>query len=179
MTWLLGLFALVMQPAAADDKASSKNITATLRPFVDRHTLAGAVAWWPTRTRSSVEAVGHADIAAKTLMGPDALFWIASQTKPITAVLLMMLLDEGKLKLDDPVEKYLPELKDLIVAGPDKQIKKPQHPITIREILSHTSGMPFKSAQEHPTLDVLSLKDAVQSYAKTPLLFDPRFVTAS
>ncbi|HUR46530.1 MAG TPA: serine hydrolase domain-containing protein, partial [Candidatus Saccharimonadales bacterium] len=59
----------------------------------------------------SVDAVGFADIANKKAMKPDALFWIASQTKPMTAVALMMLVDEGKLTLDDAVEKHLPEFR--------------------------------------------------------------------
>ena len=95
----------------------------------------------------SLEAVGFADVAAKTPMRTDALFWIASQSKPITAAALMMLVDEGKVKLDDPVEKYLPEFKDQWLAvEQDKDhvlLKKPEHPITVRDILSHTSGLPF------------------------------------
>jgi CubicO group peptidase (beta-lactamase class C family) len=140
---------------------------------VHNHTLAGAVALVADKEQIlSIDKVGYADIAAKSLMGADTVFWIASQSKPITAAALMLLLDEGKLQLDDPVEKYLFEFKDLRV-GPDKQLKKPSHPITIREILSHTSGMPFQSAQERPTLDGLSWRDAVLSYAKTPLQFEP------
>ena len=115
----------------------------------------------------SVASVGYADIAAKSMMGADTLFWIASQSKPITAAALMMLLDEGKLKLDDPVEKYLPEFKDLVVDRPDGKLTKPSHAITIREILSHTSGMAFQSAREWPTLDGLTLREAAAlSYAK-------------
>ena len=64
----------------------------------------------------------------------------------------MMLVDEGKVNLDDPVEKYLPEFKDQWLAvEQDKDhmlLKKPKHPITVRDILSHTSGLPFKSAME-------------------------------
>jgi CubicO group peptidase (beta-lactamase class C family) len=89
----------------------------------------------------------------------------------------MMLVDEGKVKLDDPVEKYLPEFKNLWLAvEQDKEhilLKKPKRPITVRDILSHTSGMPFKSAMEEPTLDALPLRDAVRSYAMTPLQFEP------
>src|SRR4051812_38280646 len=110
-------------------------------------------------------------------MGTDAVFWIASMSKPITAALLMLLVDEGKVNLDDPVEKYLPEFKAVVVASAKgkegQQPRPPGHKITVREILSHTSGLPFKSPQEQPTLDELTLKDAAASYAKTPLLFEP------
>jgi CubicO group peptidase (beta-lactamase class C family) len=101
-------------------------------------------------------------------MTTDALFWIASQSKPITAVALMMLVDEGKVSLDDPVEKYLPEFKEIKLAG-----EKPKQSITVRRILSHTSGMPFSSVKERPTLDMLTLRDAVKSYVETPLLHEP------
>ncbi len=70
-------------------------------------------------------------------------------------------------------KSIFPEFKQLVVAGPNKTLLKPSHSITIREILSHTSGMAFQSAREVPTLDALTLRDAALSYAKTPLLCDP------
>jgi CubicO group peptidase (beta-lactamase class C family) len=75
------------------------------------------------------------------------------------------------VKLDDPVDKYIPEFKNVQVSG--EKLRKPSHPITVREVLSHTSGLPFVSPQETPTIDVLPLKEAVLSYTKTHLLFDP------
>jgi CubicO group peptidase (beta-lactamase class C family) len=163
------------QPAAPPP---GKALASVLQPFVDNHTLAGAVVLVADKDRIlDLEAVGYADIAANTLMGTNAIFWIASQSKPITAAALMMLVDEGKVKLDDPVEKYLPELKGLWLAVErDKEhvlLKKPKHAVTVREILSHTSGMPFSSLMEQPTLDHLTLRDAVRSYAMSPLLFEP------
>src|SRR5258708_1100317 len=86
----------------------------------------------------------------------------------MTAAAFMMLVQEGKVKLDDPVDYFLPEFKDVGM----KSGEKPAHPITIREILSHTSGLPFASAAEKPTLDKLTLREAAASYAKTPLLFE-------
>ena len=85
-------------------------ITAALQPFVDSHSLAGAVTLVADKDQVlSLDAVGYADIAAGKPMAADALFWIASQSKPITATAFMMLVDEGKVSLDDPVEKFLPE----------------------------------------------------------------------
>jgi CubicO group peptidase (beta-lactamase class C family) len=173
------LFAtLVAVPyAALADNPPAKGV-AVLQPFVDSHSLAGAVTLVADKDRVlSLEAVGYADIAAGKPMKTDALFWIASQSKPITATALMMLVDEGKVKLDDPVEKYLPEFRGqwLTVERDDEHmlLRKPKHPITVRNILSHTSGLPFASAMEQPTLDLLPLRDAVRSYAMTPLLFEP------
>jgi CubicO group peptidase (beta-lactamase class C family) len=151
---------------------------ATLQPFVDKHELAGAVALVADKDRVlSVEAVGFADVAGKQAMKTDALFWIASQSKAMTATAVMMLVDEGKITLDDPVEKYLPEFRgQMVVAEKDGEhtlLRKPGHPLTIREVLSHMSGLPFKSAIEEPTLDSLPLAAAVRSYAMTPLQTEP------
>ncbi len=125
----------------------------------------------------SLDAVGYADIAAGSPMRTDSVFWIASQSKPITATALMMLVDEGKVKLDDPVERYVPEFREVWLAverdADHVLLKRPAHPITVREILSHTSGLPFKSAIEEPTLDRFPLSVGVRSYATTPLQFEP------
>ncbi|MEY4199763.1 MAG: hypothetical protein RLZZ265_1503, partial [Verrucomicrobiota bacterium] len=87
-------------------------IADALKPFVEKEELAGAVALVANKDKVlAVEAVGFADRSTKRPMKTDALFWIASQTKPITGTALMLLVDEGKLTLDDPVEKYLPEFK--------------------------------------------------------------------
>jgi CubicO group peptidase (beta-lactamase class C family) len=157
---------------------NAEAITMALEPFVERKELAGAVVL--VANKNSVVAhgaVGFADIADKKAMQPDSLFWIASQSKPITAAALMMLVDEGKVNVDDPVEKYLPEFRgQMVVAEKDGEhtlLRKPVHPITVKNILSHTSGMPFRSALEVPTLDRLPLADRVRSYAMTPLDFEP------
>ena len=93
-------------------------------PFVQREELAGAVALVANKDRVlSVTTVGFADIEAKRPMTEDAVFWIASQSKAMTAVAVLMLVDEGKIALDDPVEKYLPEFKGQRVAGPKPDAK--------------------------------------------------------
>ena len=169
------LLLLTMSAAHAEPPVSS---TTVLRSFVDKHELAGAVALVADKDNVlSVEAVGFADIEAGIAMKPDAMFWIASQSKGMTATAVLMLVDEGKISLDDPVEKYLPEFRgQMVVAERDDDhvlLRKPTHPITIREVLSHVSGLPFKSAIEEPTLDGLPLAAAVRSYAMTPLETQP------
>lgn len=153
------------------------DMAAVLQPFVDRHELAGAVILVASKDKVlSLDTVGFADIAAHKQMQTDSLFWIASQSKPMTVTAMMMLVDEGKVCLDDPVEKYLPEFKgQMLVAEHDDAhtlLKKPSHPITVREILSHTSGLPFMSRVEHK-IDTYSLREAAISYALTPLKFEP------
>jgi CubicO group peptidase (beta-lactamase class C family) len=155
-----------------------KSVAVALQPFVERQALAGAVTLVATKDKVlSLEAVGFGDVAAKQPMQTNSLFWIASQSKPMTTAALMMLVDEGKVNVDDPVEKYLPEFKGQMVAverdADHMLLRKPAHPIKVREILSHTSGLPFKSPMEEPTLDVLPLRDAVRSYALLPLQFEP------
>jgi CubicO group peptidase (beta-lactamase class C family) len=167
--------ALIAQqsPAAEPSKLS----TAT-QPYVDKQELAGAVMLVANKDKVlATEAVGFADVAAKKPMRTDAMFWIASQSKPITATALMILVDEGKVNIDDPVEKHLPQFKgQMFVAEKDENhilLKKPSHPITVKNILSHTSGLPFSSGIEKPTLDRFPLADRVNSYAMVPLDFDP------
>ena len=141
-------------------------------------TLAGAVILVASSNRVlSLEAVGYMDISRKRPMRTDALFWIASQSKPMTAAALMMLVDEGRVKVDDPVEKYLPEFKgQWLTAEKDTEhmlLKRPAHPITVENVLSHTSGLPFSSPLEQPTLDLLPLAARVRSYAMSALEFEP------
>jgi CubicO group peptidase (beta-lactamase class C family) len=154
------------------------SVVPLLQPFVDKHELAGAVALVADKDKVlAVATVGFADIAHGTAMKPDALFWIASQSKAMTATAVLMLVDEGKIALDDPVEKYLPEFRgQMVVAEKDNDhtlLRKPAHSITVREVLSHMSGLPFKSAIEEPTLDGLPLAAAVRSYAMSPLQTEP------
>lgn len=157
---------------------TSRPIASTLQPFVDDKVLAGAVTLVADKDKVlDVSTVGWADIAGKKPMTKDAMFWIASMSKPITATAFMMLVDEGKVSLDDPVEKYLPEFKgQMVIAEKDTNhvlLVRPKHPITVRNVLSHTSGLSFKSAVENPTLDMLPLRIAVLSYAAAPLEFEP------
>ena len=153
-------------------------LSAAVQPFVDREELAGAVMLVADREKVlAIDVAGAADVAGKKPMQPDSIFWIASQSKPITAAALMILVDEGHVNLNDPVDKYLPEFRgQMFMAEKDdnhKLLRKPTHVPTIRNLLSHTSGMPFKSAIEEPTLDALPLSVRVRTYAMTPLDFDP------
>ena len=171
---ILALVAVLAWPAQLFAAAPASS-AALLQPFVDKHELAGAVAVVVGRDKVlSVEAVGFADIAGRKAMKPDSMFWIASQTKPMTATALMMLVDEGKVALDDAVEKHLPEFRgQMLIAEKDDAhalLRKPAHPITIREVLDHMSGMPFMSALELPTHDIVPLAALVRSYAITPLV---------
>src|SRR5207344_1098274 len=97
---------------------------------------AGAVTLVATPDRVlHLDATGNASLNPDEGMLADAIFWIASMSKPILAALLLMLQDEGLLNVDDPVEKYLPEFKGLKTSdGKSTQV-------TIRHLLTHTSGL--------------------------------------
>ena len=157
---------------------TSKKIAEALQPYVDSQALAGAVTLVADKEKIlSIDTVGFADVAAKKAMPTDALFWIASQSKPITGAALMILVDEGKVDLNAPVSKYLPEFGDVWLATERDNdhilLKRPARPITVRDCMNHTSGMPFQSVLEKPTLDLLPLREAVRSYAMTPLNTEP------
>lgn len=157
--------------------AAEPVLAPALQPFVDNHTLAGAVVLVATPEKVlDVEAVGYADIAAKKPMTPDSLFWIASMTKPMTATALMMLVDEGKVDLDAPLSKYLPEYAGQMYVAEQADdhvtLKKPAKPATVRNVLSHTSGMMSNSPVE-PKLDSVRLREAVAAYSLAPTKFEP------
>ena len=157
------LFALIGLPAQAQP---SKGVVRPLQPFVENHTIAGAVVLVADMDKVlDVETVGYADLAAKQPIQPDNLFWIASMTKPITATAVLMLQDEGRLSVDDPVEKYLPELAGLKTAD-----GKPAR-LTLRHLLTHTSGMAEATPQESRAATALA--DLIPHYAEKPLQFEP------
>jgi CubicO group peptidase (beta-lactamase class C family) len=183
ITLLLAAIFVVSEGALAQtgspDRRSSNRITSALQPFVDSHCLAGAVTVVADKNQVlDVEAVGFADVAAGRPMETNSIFWIASMSKPITATALMMLVDDGKVKLDDPVARYLPEFAGVRFMVVDKEnkhvnLQSPSHRITVRNLLSHTAGLQATSAIESPTLDVFPLTTRVQSYVLMPLKFEP------
>jgi CubicO group peptidase (beta-lactamase class C family) len=168
----------ILLSAAVFASAAEPRITAALQPFVEKGQLAGAVTVVANKDKVlSIDTVGYADVDAKKPIQENSLFWIASMSKPITGAALMILVDEGKVSLDDPVTKFLPEFNDQwLIAEKDGEhvlLKKPTVTMTVRHIMSHTSGMAFSSGIEKPTLDNVPLRAAVQSYAITPLVSEP------
>lgn len=134
--------------------------------FMAAKEIAGAVTLVATADGVvHLDAIGLADIAANRPMRADTIFWIASMTKPITATAVMMLQDEGKLSVDDLVEKHIPEFKSLNTSS-----GKPAR-LTIRHLLTHTSGMGEATAEEaRPITDLAGL---VPIYIRQPVAFDP------
>jgi len=145
-----------------------------MKAFVDDGTISGAVTLVATRDRVlSLDVVGQADLANQKPMREDSLFWIASMTKPIAAVAVLMLQDEGKLNVEDPVEKYLPEFKNQWLVKERSSntltLARPARPITVRDLLTHTSGL-GEVASPRPDA---TLAELVMAYAQQPLRFPP------
>jgi CubicO group peptidase (beta-lactamase class C family) len=159
-----------------------------MKSFVDQGKLAGTVTM-VSRHGKVVEfdANGKRDIAANAPMQKDSIFRIYSMSKPITGVAMMMLFEEGKWQLNDPVAKYIPEFANLKVYGTDASnnmvMKDQNHPVTMRELMSHTGGFTYgifsntpvdKLQREANVLDVnITLDEFIKRVAKVPLNTQP------
>jgi CubicO group peptidase (beta-lactamase class C family) len=133
-----------------------------------------------------LEAVGYRDATTKEPLGTDAIFSIASMTKPMTSTAVMMLVEEGRVLLNDPVGNYLPQLGALQVAqdGGRGESRAPKRPPTIQDLLRHTSGLTYSERGNTPahkadpgssivTAERMDKDDVIAALAKAPLLFDP------
>jgi len=126
---------------------------------------------------------GQSDIEANKPLKSDAIFRIYSMTKPITTVAAMLLYEEGKFQLDDPVAMYLPEFKDVQVYGEGGVLVKPKSQMTIRQLMSHTSGLTYgffgntPVDQQYRAANLLGSESTLAEFtpklAKLPLLFHP------
>ena len=138
-------------PAAAVARLSPeklKRLNAELDSYVAAGKLAGGVLWVGRRGQSPhVHAFGQRDVEARAPMREDTMFRIASQTKALVSTVTLMLQEEGKLLIGDPVAKYLPEFRETTVAvakaAGGYDIVKARRPITIRDLLTHTSGVGY------------------------------------
>ena len=157
-------------------------ITEWSAKYVDEGKLAGMVTLVARRGEIlHFEAVGQRGSGDPRSLTRDALFRIYSMTKPGTSVAIMMLIEDGKLRLDDPVAKYLPELASLTVLI-QGQRTPPAHPITVRHLLTHTAGFSYGWNRRDP-VDVLYAKvnperatnsrDFLERLSTLPLKFEP------
>jgi CubicO group peptidase (beta-lactamase class C family) len=164
------------------DQEVLSQIPQRMKSFVDKQTVAGAVTLVSYGDDIvEFDATGMADIEAGHPMRKDSIFQIMSMTKPVTAIGIMMLAEQGKLALRDPVEQYLPEFHGVRVAttaSPDStRLGVPFHELTIRDLLTHTAGIqdyPGPPAiRDYPQTMSVPLDEVVRQLAKQPLLFQP------
>ena len=178
LLWLLAfLFAAVTSAAPSLPSQGAATLSTFLKNATDRGDVPGvAVAVVDKDGSLYNEAFGLSSTLRSTPMTKDAIFNMASMTKPITSVAIMMLVDEGKLKLDDEVAKYLPKYKDPVVisnfneADASYETRPAKRPITIRHLLTHTSGIGYAFAS--PMLTKIMQKTG-KTELELPLLFDP------
>jgi CubicO group peptidase (beta-lactamase class C family) len=167
--------AVFVAPATAQPRTAA--IDEALRTSIERGNVPGVVALVTDRKGVIYRgAFGVTDVESKKPMAVDSMFRIASMTKAVTSTALMQLVEQGKLGLEDPVDKYLPEMAKLPVfesfdaATGAYRLRPSTKPITVRHVLTHTSGLgyPFTSA---------ILRDFKprpgETYANGPLLFEP------
>lgn len=141
-------------------------VTPALKAKVDEKQIAGAVTAVVTPDgKVDLQTHGMADIAAQRPMSPDTLFWIASMTKPVTGVAVLMLQDAGKLKVSDPAANYLPEFASL--KTPSGQPAN----LTITHLMTHTSGL--GEAAGPAAQDAKTLADLVPLWLAAPMQYEP------
>ena len=171
----LGLFLLT---GCDRDKPMPDNENAVtafaLQHFVDKDVITGAVtAVVGPDGIIALEAFGLADVAKKRSMSKDSMFWIASMTKPMTAMGVMMLVEEGKVKLDDPLEKFVPEFKGIQLKTAQGLVA-PKRVVTVKDLLTHTSGVDTGAVTlPGAPIDTLPLATMAAAYAKKPLTDQP------
>ena len=156
--------------AASCGMAIASPIGEAIGKHLDGGDLPGAVSVVvDAQGRMTVDCRGYADLATKTPMRSDTIFWLASNTKAIAAATLMTLVDEGKVKLDDPVSKYLPAFANVTVEAKDGA-RPPTRPMTVRMTLSHMSGLPFFPGMP---IDKRPISELARLATVTPLAADP------
>ena len=177
------------EPTAVGLRAEGMEaLSAAMGKLVADGELAGVVTAVARRGKLvHFEVVGKQDIESDTPLAEDSIFRIHSMSKPITGVALMTFFDEGRFTLDDPVSKFLPELKGLKVAVGEKDgeplLEDADHEMTIRELVSHTAGLTYGFFSQTP-VDMLyrqasildpnsTLADMVGKLAKIPLWAQP------
>ena len=161
-------------------KQETHIVEQALKPHVESGNLPGAISVLidEKANKQDIACVGFANVDEKRQISMDQMFMQCSQTKGFCGVTIAMLVEEGKISLDEPVSKYLPEFKEMKVLVKDKegkvQLVPAKNQITIRMVMNHTAGFPF----EIPSKKVkgwpgLSLRDTSKEAASEPLLFEP------
>jgi CubicO group peptidase (beta-lactamase class C family) len=182
----------VLAPASPESVGFSSQrlqlLTAAMHGAVDTKQVAGIVTMLARHGRVvSFDAYGKQNLASGIPMSKDTIFRMYSQTKPLTGVAMMILFEEGKWRLEDPISKYIPEFANLkVFTGLDKDGKPltedPKHPPTMRELMTHSAGFAYGLGQDnyvdqqYRALGVLAshgLKEMIDKIATLPLLYQP------
>ena len=154
-----------------------------LQPYVADGRLTGAIAILFNDGVQETACVGYADVAAKRPIALDDPYMQCSQTKGFCGVTIAKLVEEGKISLDDPVSKYLPEFKTLWVKVSETNgmmtLKKAQNTLTVRMVMNHTGGFPFEIPAKQGSIPGggwsggMPIRSVAATAAAQPLLFEP------
>lgn len=171
---------------SAQKKAKDSKTTyaqEVLQPYVDSGQLSGAISVFYKDGVQETCCVGYADVAAKRPIKLDNVFMQCSQTKGFCGVTIAKLVEEGKISLDDPVSKYLPEFKELWVQVSNKDgvktLHKAKNTLTIRMVLNHTGGFPFEASVKRNDVrgggwsGGAPLRQVAAVAAESPIMFEP------
>ncbi|HEX4792153.1 MAG TPA: serine hydrolase domain-containing protein [Humisphaera sp.] len=178
---ILALLVLTAAAFAADtEPPASPEVAAAMQPYFDQYKLAGVIGIIADKSGKLhyKNLIGYADVEAKKPISEDDVFWVASMSKMFVGASIMMLADEGKVSLDDPVTKFIPQLSKWMVAEEKDAthvlLKPVVRPVTVRHVLSHTSGLTAMSElQQIAGADSTPLKARALSSVTGPLQWQP------
>ncbi|MBQ8805138.1 MAG: beta-lactamase family protein [Bacteroidaceae bacterium] len=181
----LALLCIVLTMGAQSKVRDSKTTYAqeVLQPYVESGQLAGAINVFYKDGVQETCCIGYADVSQKRPIKMDNVFMQCSQTKGFCGVTIAKLVEEGKLSLDDPVSKYLPEFKELWVEVQNKDgvrvLNKAKNVLTVRMVLNHTGGFPFEISAKRRDVrgggwsGGAPLRQVASIAAESPLKFEP------
>jgi len=150
-----------------------KALQRTMRALVDDAKLAGVTTLVARHGKVVyVDAYGVQDLATRKPVASDTIFRLASMTKPIVGAAMMMLWEQGKWTLDDPVAKHIPEFAGLKVATPNGEVPQTK-PMTMRQLMSHTAGFDVNAGYAKANLGDSDLQAMIDKLAKLPLAAQP------
>src|SRR5262245_55503343 len=165
--------ALVSPPSVGFSSDGLKALHRTMRVLVDDGKLAGVTTLVARHGKIVyLDAYGVQDLATKRPVTKDTIFRLASMTKPIVGVAMMMLWEEGKWTLDDPVAKHIPEFAGLKVATPNGEVPQTR-PMTMRQLMSHTAGFDVNAGYAKAGLRGSVLQGMINKLARLPLSTQP------
>ena len=168
---------LVAPESVGFSSAGLKAFEQAMRALVDESQLAGITTLVSRHGKVvAFDSYGYQNLETKTPLAKDTIFRIASMTKPIVGVAMMMLFEEGKWKLDDPVARHIPQFKDLKVATASGDVAQ-VHPMTMRELMSHTAGFDVLAAPAYTKVNIADrdkpLQAMIDKLALIPLAAQP------
>ena len=176
-------FCLTMTAKTGPKDSKTTFAKEALQPYVDSGQLAGAISVFYKDGVQETCCIGYADVAKKRPIKMDNVFMQCSQTKGFCGVTIAKLVEEGKLSLDDPVSKYLPEFKELWVQdGQNDSVRtfhKAKNVLTVRMVLNHTGGFPFEISAKRGDVrgggwsGGAPIRQTASIAAASPILFEP------